>query len=301
MLLYFLNPFILIYSSFGWLNPALFVFFILLAFYMILKQKYWWAILSLGIATMFKQFAIIFLPIILVLIVKLNRESKLFNKIKEFLLYGCAYIGIILLISLPFLIVNFNIYIQKFILGGSTINFNYLTTFYAFPGAMVHFNTFFLLIGAPEIITNFIALLLQYYILLGGCLLGITLYFLLYSPKKSGDSVKNELYTLSLFLSILTILAFHLFYPRGSFKYYLILLSPFISILFGVDLKPKEPKEFRFKAFYLIPTIISWITFFFSRYLYFWILVAWMIGYMLIIYFSLKKQHSLPILDFIQS
>lgn len=298
MLLYFLNPFTFLYSSFGWLNPSLFVFFIVLTFYLIIEHKYGWAILSLVISTMFKQFAIIFVPIVLILIIRMKEDSKLFKKVKNFLLYGFTYIGIILLISLPYLILNFNIYVQKFILGGTNISFEYLTTFYQFPGAMVHFNTFFLSIGAPEVVTTVVALLLQYYILLGACFLGIALYFLIYSPKKTNDYYKKELYVLSLFLSLLTILSFHLFYPRGSFKYYFILLAPFISILFGAEIRTAKSKEFRFKAIYLIPTIISWIVFFFNRYLYFWVILGWMIEYIILIYFSLKNANSLPISPF---
>lgn len=299
MLLYFINPFTLLYSSFGWLNPSLFVFFIILSFYLILENKFTWAIISLAISTMFKQFAIIFIPIFLILIIRMRKDSKLALKIKNFLLYSLCYIGIIFLISLPFLIVNYNIFIQKFILGGSTISFDYLTTLYLFPGAMVHFNTLFLIIGTPEIITNIIALLLQYYILLGLFLLGINLYFLLYSPKSSENLQGKEFFIISLFLSILTILSFHIFYPRGSFKYYLILLAPFISILFGATLKAEKKQDFHFKAIYLLPTIISWIIFFINRYIYFWIILVWIIYYFLILYNTSKETYCLPVMNYV--
>ncbi len=295
MLLYFLNPFTLLYGSFGWLNPPLFVFFILLTFYLILQQKYGWAILSLGISTMFKQFAIIFFPIILILILRTKKNSKLSGQFKDLFIYAFEYFGIIFIISLPFLIVNFNIYIQKFLLGGADISFDYLTTLYRSPGAMVHFNTFFLLIGAPDIITNVIAFLLKYYILFGACLLGINLFLLLYSPKEADKSYKNELYKLSLFLSIFIIFAFQIFYPRGSFKYYLILLAPFISILFGAKIKEESKESFSFKLINLVPTVISWIIFFFNRFLYFWIIIAWMMGYIIILYQALKNHGSFPI------
>lgn len=294
MLLFFLNPFTLLYSSFGWLNPSLFVFFIVLSFYFILEHKYGWAIVSLAISTMTKQFAVIFVPIVLLLMIKMERDSKILTKIRNFLLYAVGYIGIIFLISLPFLLLNFNIFIQKFILGGADINLDYLTTFNNFPGAMVHFNTFFLMIGTPEIITNFIAVLLKYYILLGGCLLGINLYLLLYSPKKSKDSCERDLFVLSLFLSILTILSFQLFYPRGSFKYYLILLVPFISILFGANIEAETEEAFSFKYIYVFPTIISWSIFFFNRYLYFWIIIAWMIQYIIFLYLASRRYNTIP-------
>jgi len=287
MIIYYLNPFTLLYSSFAWLNSSLFTFFVVLSFYLVLVKKNYLSILVLGIATMYKQFAIIFFPIILILVIKNDKKSGWKSNLKKFLSYSIIFFILILFISLPFLILKFQSYIMGYV-NNISFSIEYLMKpiiSYNYP---VTFNSFFYLIGAPNNILFIIAFMLDYYILLGGCL-GII--YLLYVKTSSYKNVtktypNHSLIEKAVFFSITLIISFQLFYPRGGFKYYLVLLTPFMSILFDYKnlslnrVRLIEKKDFKFHLRYLFPLVISWIVFFCYRYIYQWILIALCLFYL---------------------
>ncbi|MBN1800121.1 MAG: DolP-mannose mannosyltransferase, partial [Candidatus Lokiarchaeota archaeon] len=286
MIIYFLNPFTLMYSSFGWLNTSLFMFFIVLSFYLVLENKNELSVVSLGVSVMFKQFALIFFPLLLLLVIKNKNRIDIKNKVKDFCLYALIFCFTVLIISLPFLIVNFESYIRGYI-NNTVFSIEFLTTFAGNIGRPVNFNMFFILIGCPNILILGMGYLILYYILFGGSLVIIYGYYLRYHPsrdnaKKDGN---NSLIIEAIILSIFLVITLQLFYPRGSFKYYLVLLVPFISILFNYEdltlqkIRSIEAKDFNFKKRFFLPLIISWIVFFCYRYVYFWILIVWVLFY----------------------
>ncbi|NHI94461.1 MAG: hypothetical protein EAX96_18365 [Candidatus Lokiarchaeota archaeon] len=291
MMLFFINPFTLIYASFIWLNASIFTFFVILSFYLALVKKNYLAMLTLGIASMYKQFALVFFPLLLLLMIMNNKGENRKIKLKNSIIYSLIFGITILLISLPFLILRFQSYIW-----GNIINISFSINSLITPGIYdnypVTFNSFFFLIGAPDIILYSIAYMLGYYILLGGTL-GITYLFyarnLQYKTKyKNSINTHTNLsyFVEALFLSIFIVISLQLFYPRGSFKYYLILLTPFISLLFDIeDLSLHkailiEKSDFRFYKRYLIPIFISWVVFFCYRYVYFFVLIGWCLYYL---------------------
>ena len=289
MLFYFLNPFSLMYLSFSWLNPSAFIFFVVLAFYFVVEKKNYLAMLSLGISTMYKQFAVIFFPLLILLIMKQAIGEKKVQKISYFLKCSLIYAFPLILISLPFLIVNFETYTTNVLFAHTRYSIENLTQLNYYWGWPVNFNSFFMLIGTPEIFTTSIAYLLVYFILLGGSFFVIYLKLLKYYVPEdiSNENTKSSyLIVETIYLSILLILSFQLFYPRGSYKFYLALLAPFISILFdskNLSLTCNdEGSKFKFQKHYLTPILISWVIFLCYRYIYFLILIAWII-YLLVI------------------
>lgn len=295
MMAYFLNPFTLLYSSYLWINPSIFVFFVVLSFYFALVEQKYLSIISLGIATMYKQFAIIFFPILILLLIKQRKNvkfsnNKSFPKIKALMWYSFIYGAVLLSISLPFLLTIPDRYIFSFFFTNTTFYLDSVTTINYNLSYPVNFNMFFILISLPKTVTDFIGLLLIYYVFLGSSLLAIYLYFLRYkkyrTTRVTSNGLNTNLITMALFLSMLVIICVHLFYPRGSYKFYLILLTPFISIFFDMrDVRFLKCKEnFHFKKKYLMPIIISWIIFFCYRYVYFMLLLAWLFYFIVILY-----------------
>ncbi len=288
MLLYFLNPFTLVYGSFLWINTSIFTFFVVLAFYFALSQKNGLAMFTLGIATMFKQFVVIFFPLLLVLILrsrsKQTSESGSHETRDLFKALGlyCLPIG---LVSLPFLLTNPLEYLQRVLLEHVGFSTSYLTTFVPSLGMPVTFNSFFLWVETSSFLTTSFAFLLQFYILLGASIIIICILAIVYPKHKNlgRDATTNaaQLVVEGLFLSILLVICFQLFYPRGSYKYYLMLLTPFITIFYDDKhfLMLNQPREgmVSFRKQFLTSMILSWIIFWCNRYIYFFLLLTWLI------------------------
>lgn len=92
-LIYGLNPFIIIESVVNAHNDVFMVFFILLAFYELLKKKsIIKSIIFLGIATSIKYFAILFLPFTIIYYYRKEKKGKRLLKCIE---YGLIYIVIV--------------------------------------------------------------------------------------------------------------------------------------------------------------------------------------------------------------
>jgi hypothetical protein len=156
-----------------------------------------------------------------------------------------------------------------------------LATFHPELSYPVNFNTFFVWIGIPDVIAWAIAYLIAYFILLGISLILIYISFARFKPSnrteaQNGMNPAKEVIVEALFWSILLVLALQLFFPRGSYKFYLLALIPFISILFDYhDLKLVQTESFTFKKHHLAQIAISLVVLLCFRLVYFWILIAW--------------------------
>ncbi|MFX1561445.1 MAG: hypothetical protein ACFFBL_12720, partial [Promethearchaeota archaeon] len=284
MLLYLLNPFTFLYGSYLWLNPPPYVFFIMLSFYLGLKQQPAISVVSMAIAVLYKQFAVLFFPLLVLLLIKDNAKVNIRTALVSFFRYSIIYAGIVILVSLPFLIVNPDAYIQRVLVLGYPIDL--LTSFNPSTGWPISFNTFFLWIRAPGFVTTALACLLAYYILLGvSCLLIFVIFagFKLDAPTDSKPGVNRThiLMKQVLFWCILIVLLIQLFYPRGTYKFYLTMLTPFISILFDYrDLEMESTELFSFQKEHLMPVIASAIVIICFRLVYLWILVVWFLFYL---------------------
>ncbi len=277
-LIYFLNPFTLLYSSFTWLNPSIYTFFVVLSFYFLLKSKYTYSLASLGIATMYKQFAIIFFPLVLIYIIKQNKTEKVGANFKTVIKYALTFSLTILIISLPFLIVDYQVYINRVFFNNAVFSPENLNRVVYHLGVGVRFTDPILLLGGTNIITLAINYLIAYYILLGVSFAIVYISLFRYSHKIDESNNRYQLFTKILYLSVFLVIAVQLFYPRGAYKFYLILLAPFLSIFFDYKNLSINPKSSNLsKKRILIPLAISWGIFFCFRYAYFLILILWMV------------------------
>ncbi|MGD9397074.1 MAG: hypothetical protein PVJ05_11645 [Candidatus Thorarchaeota archaeon] len=284
MLLYLLNPITFFYGSYLWLNPLPYVFFVTLSFYLALKQQRTLSVVSIAIAVLYKQFAVLFFPLLVLLLIKDNVKVDIRKALFNFFKYSIIYAGIVLLASLPFLIVNLDAYIQRVLILGYPPEL--LMSFVPSTGWPISFNTFFLWIGTPGFITTALAYLLAYNVLLGLSCLVIYISFARFKLDDPTDSMPetNRTHILiiqALFWSILIVLVIQLFYPRGAYKYYLTILTPFISILFDYrDLELESSEPFSFQRARLLPVIVSAIVVICFRLVYFWILIVWLLFFL---------------------
>ncbi|MFW9987959.1 MAG: hypothetical protein ACFFC3_04830 [Candidatus Odinarchaeota archaeon] len=276
-LIYFLNPFTLLYSSFTWLNPSIYTFFVVLSFYFLLNNRNAYSLLSMGIATMYKQFAVIFFPLILIYLLRKNNQIKLINKFKNTVKFICLYCSPILLISLPFLIYDYQLYLDRVFFNNTMFSPEQLNWVVYHLGVGVKLMDPILLLGGANNFTLVINYLVAYYIPLGVSFGLIYISFLRFKYNKNNKTSSNELFIRMLYLSIFLIIIVQIFYPRGSYKFYLILLAPFVSMFFDYrNFSLRNNENNILKPRFIIPLIISWGIFFCFRYAYFLILILWM-------------------------
>ena len=277
MLIYLLNPITVGYGSFMWLNPTIFVFFSTLSFYFALNNRTNLSVVSLGVATLYKQFAVIFFPIIAMLLIKqvvdCTRKTVIIQFLKHTLLYGM----IVGLVSLPFLIITPNEFFSQ-VLGSNSLSLAQLTNFNSNLTIPVHFNSFFLWLFGSSIFTDITAQLLQRYILLALC--GIVVYgaYATYGGHHNEESLVDtkKIFMKAILWSFIAVLCLHTFFPRGVYKFYLLALMPFAALLFDYrDLNLKEQESFSFEKHHLFVPLIATVIFLCFRFIYLWIVVAW--------------------------
>ncbi|MFX0106958.1 MAG: hypothetical protein ACFE7R_01610 [Candidatus Hodarchaeota archaeon] len=282
MMLYFFNPFTLFYGSFMWLNPVPHVFFVTLAFYFALIDRTNLSLVTLGIATLYKQFTVIFFPLLVITLIKRRTDLRGKHVITDFALYTVLYAAPVLLVSLPFLLTAPDLYLFRMISGNTGMTVEFLNTFHSELSYPINFNTFFLWIGGPTLFTYSIAVLLSYYVILG--LSGILVYGALarFRPSAAESSARiKELMTQVIFWAAIGVILIQLFYPRGAYKFYLLALTPFISILFDFnDLSFSGRNQFQFNPRHLGGVILSVAVFLCYRYVYFLLLLGWMIYFL---------------------
>ncbi len=285
LMFYMLNPLTLFYGAFMWLNPTPYVFFTMLSFYLVLIEKEEFSIASLAIATLYKQLAVVFFPILVILLVKLKTNLSLKNKFVLFLKHTTVYSGIIGLVSLPFLIVSPEAYLNQMILS-NTGSYWRLVTFTPAPSIPVHANSFFLWLNFPRWFTDIIAVLIINYVFLILC--GILVYggYALYKSRYENIVEKEkiaDLFMKAIFWSFIVVISVQMFYPRGSYKFYLLALTPFAALLFdykNLDLSMKT--EFQFSKHHIFLLLMTWAVFLCYRFVYFWLLGLWVVFYLVL-------------------
>jgi hypothetical protein len=272
MLLYLFNPLTLFYGSFMWLNPALGVFFSVLAFYLAVKEKPDLSIVSLGIATLYKQFSVILFPIIAILFIKKRENITSKGVLADFMRYTFIYSLVIGIVSLPFLIVSPNEFLNQ-VFHSNRGWIENLRVFIPELWMPVHTGTFWLWLGAPKWFTDILAFLTYNYVFLALC--GIFVYVTYGSYKvesKETISKSRGLFASAILWSIIAVLCVQAFFPRGVYKFYLLLLTPFISILFDYENLDLTDTGFEFQKHHLFPIAFSLAVFLCYRFVYLWLI-----------------------------
>ncbi len=242
-----LCPLLIFYNGGLLLNTSLVILFFISTLYLVYIKKYKSACVLLAISFLFKQIVLFFiLPILAYMVIESskNREGK-FIKIylKRLLLYSTIILGVIILGSLPWIIINPIGYIKcVFVSQG----FSFLPSF-QIPNfnSPMHWYSFLVGLNLPFWILYILGFLT--FTTFGIIIIEIIIIVLIHRwyHQKTLDWKK--------FLDIIQFTAFfsHLFFPRGVYKYYFTFHIPIIILWLGFHFKNllDEKKSIRTKMF----------------------------------------------------
>ena len=235
-LTYLLNPLVLYHTVYVWLNPAPFVFFTMLSFYLLMKNRPYAGVASIVIAFMFKQTALFLgLPVVAYVLKKRpsfapddesDAEDADKFDFKGFTKVSIVAILVFLIISLPYLYDPLN-YLEHLFVRPGVVS---LDDFQNPPkiGTPIVMAVLFIVSNTSPELSSFINYI-QYTSV--GLLIGILPILGLMLIEKKDDKNLQYYWRRIFYLSLLLVLWLHLWSPRGIYKYYLVLLIPFLTIL----------------------------------------------------------------------
>ncbi|MFW9796219.1 MAG: hypothetical protein ACFFE2_04205 [Candidatus Thorarchaeota archaeon] len=237
---YLFNPLILFHTTYTWLNPAPFVFFIILSFYLLMKQHRLTGTLAMVTAALFKQTAFFLaLPLIAYLIktppsndldvVQEADESRVLGdqtEVRGFLKMTVIVLVYFLIISFPYIIDFRNYFYYIFQRPGMSLFDDY--TSLPAGNAPISFAVLFIYFGAPEALTRIINIATAYSLFI---VIGVLITFVPMLLEVKDDRNLPLYWRRMLYFTLLMLLIVHIFSPRGIYKYYLVALIPFFSIL----------------------------------------------------------------------
>ncbi|MGY5854734.1 MAG: hypothetical protein RTU92_14285 [Candidatus Thorarchaeota archaeon] len=295
---YLLNPLVLYHVTFLWLNPSPFVFFAMLSFYLMMKGHRTAGVLAMVTSVLFKQTAIFLgIPVLAFVVKRAARiknedshtddeyeqledtESKtLLSDAVDLVGFGkTAIIAIVyfVVLSLPYILDPLNYFYQILQRAGGT----YLTDLSALPKAShpIVIAHLFISFGAPAWVVEIFNVLSFSSI---GLLIGILPITALMLLEVKDDSNIRGYWRKIFFLTLMLVLWLHLWSPRGIYKYYLVLLIPFLSILAVSSMCSKDATSIRVSIPMLIlPFVLTILLLFPHRTVYFLFLVLITISY----------------------
>lgn len=242
------NPINLFYNDLMWLNTAPTTFFLVLALYLFLKQRWFYSSLALAISTGFKQISIILFPILLIFLWRTAGFSKKLG------LYVFTYIAAMILISTPYIFNDSQNYFWSLNFPVFGIPSNVSSQAPSFSESLsdpVRITTF--LGYLSQTLANFVSISYVYlnYVVAGALilLLGYLIYSSFYEPKTNREvglmgsgSTNTESFRAPRFkrlklkrsfdaneilvFCLAGLLIFLAFFGRGVYKYYFASITP---------------------------------------------------------------------------
>ena len=291
---YLLNPLILYHTVYEWLNPAPFVFFMMMSFYLLMKRRRIAGTLAMVTAALFKQTVFFMALPLIVYLIKTPPEKELSDydsetseeyelvagdnlDVKGFIRMAVIVLIYFVIMSLPY-IIDFSNYIFYILLKpGMTI----LESVTVLPESNIPmtFAVPFIVIGAPEPFVQFVNLATAYSVFL---FIGIVVLLLPMLFEVKDDRNLRSYWRKILFLSLLLLLVVHIFSPRGSYKYYFVALIPFFTILSSERMISHGTKKIQASlSMVLNPLIITGLIVIPNRYIYLGLLLLVMLSYIL--------------------
>ena len=308
---YLFNPVVLYHTAFEWLNPAPFVFFAMLSFYLLMRGNRLSGTLAMATSALFKQTAFfLLLPVVAYLLrkppvpnaketedgLKPSGDDLDVRGFTVILLEVLLFVGVV---SLPFLTDIGNYFYYIFQRPGGTLytsvtelpNASQPVTFAVLFIVMnqmisnLNASTGFTLPLIPENIIQLVNLGTYYTVFLVIALIPLLLLMLL---NEKDDTRLRHYWSRMMFLTLILMLCVHLFSPRGIYKYYTVLLIPFFSILPVSSMISQREEKVRPSIFMIINPILFGILILFpSRYIYLAYLLLITLGYITHKQFSL--------------
>ncbi|TFG98831.1 hypothetical protein E4H12_04900 [Candidatus Thorarchaeota archaeon] len=311
---YLFNPVVLYHTVFEWLNPAPFVFFAMLSFFLLMRGNRLSGTLAMAASALFKQTAFF---LALPLIAYLLRKPPVKNPVvpeeelkppgddldpKGFakkVVYVLIFVGAV---SLPYLtdISNYIYYIFQrpggLLLSDVTV-FPDPSQPISFAVLLISLNVVIqnlnvsLGIALPEIPESIIQLvnLGSYYsVFLILMMIPLLLKMLL---LEKDDTNLRQYWSKMIFFTLLLMLCLHLFSPRGIYKYYCVLLIPFFSIISVSNMITQRTEKTGLSIFMILnPILFGFLILFPSRYVYLAYLILILVAYLAHKQFSLVLE-----------
>jgi len=298
VLTYLFNPIVLYHTVFKWLNPAPFVFFMMLSFYLLMKGRRISGTLAMVTAALFKQVAFfLILPLIIILIKKhmtktseedIDRKKPLGDvfDLKGFGKAATLAAIYVIAVSFPYLLNLGNYLHYIFEVPGGILRTD-LTTL---PDASQPITpaVFLIFLGAPIELIDFVNKATYYSIFLVISIL-IILPLMLVQMRSERDPIKY--WRRMLFLILILMLCVHIFSPRGIYKYYFVALVPFFSIQSVSSMISSKVTKPRASIFMILnPILLGFLILIPDRIVYMAMVVLIMIGYILHKAFSIVDE-----------
>jgi hypothetical protein len=298
VLTYLFNPIVLYHTVFKWLNPAPFVFFMMLSFYLLMKGRRVSGTLAMVTAALFKQIAFFLLiPLVAILIKrhvtkvpeedvprKRNLDELLdLRGFGKMVVLAAVYV---LVVSFPYLFDFRNYYHYIFEVPGGVL----LTDLTALPNASQPMSpaVFLIFLGAPIELIDFVNKATYYSIFLVISIL-IILPLMLLQIRSKGNPANY--WRRMLFLTLILMLCVHIFFPRGIYKYYFVALAPFFSIQsVSSMITPKVTKPPASIFMILNPILLGFLIMIPNRNIYIAMVLLILLGYLLHKAFSLIDE-----------
>ncbi|MFW9828103.1 MAG: hypothetical protein ACFFEY_10950 [Candidatus Thorarchaeota archaeon] len=279
-----LSPLLIFYNGGLLLNTSYITLFFLITLYFTAINRFTLATTFLSISLLFKQTIIFFiLPyLVYVSLKKIEVNNKRLSFIKNFLKYSGIILGISLLGSLPWIIINPQIYIESLLVNQSiTFDPSFFVPTYNSP---MQWYSFLIRFGAPYWLLYIIAF--PSFTLIGIILIQIIVLIMLYNWYRN-----NELELIK-FIDIIIYIAFisHFFFPRGVYKYYFTFHIPLIVLWicfhFNEILSNHRSKRLNWM---LILLVSSLIIIFIPR-LYYLIVIWFIFGFIIRTNLTFRKR-----------
>ncbi len=299
---YLFNPLVLFHTTYKWMNPAPFVLFTILSFYLFMKQRKIEGTLAMVTAVLFKQIAVFFiLPLIAYLLRRSpediaaeekpprdNKGNLLSDSIdlKGFLKISVIALVYIIAWSFPYILDTRNYLFYIFERPGGVLYDSVVT----FPDSNqpITFTVLFILFGAPEWLSEMVNIGIFYTVfLLPGVLgaMGLSLF------EEKDDRNLRGYWRRILYFTLILAFYVHIFSPRGIYKYYCIALIPFISIMSSGSMMSKSTGRIKASLpMILTPSVIGLIILLPNRNIYLLIIILIMLAYILQKAFSIVYE-----------
>ncbi|MHA1772253.1 MAG: hypothetical protein ACTSYL_00850 [Candidatus Thorarchaeota archaeon] len=236
---YLFNPLVLFYTAFQWLNPAPFTFFVMLGFYLLMKNHRIGGSLAIVTAVFFKQIAMFFgLPLLVILLKRApvsepveppeGEKCPPSDAIdgKGFLRMVVIIVIYALILSMPYILDPSNYLYYIFVRPGITkLDDLTVPSEFTVPVTIV---IPFIVFNAPMWLRQFINLITYSAIAM---IIGMVIIFGRMLLEVKDDRNLREYWRRLFYLMFLLLLWIHIWSPRGIYKYYLVAIVPFLSIL----------------------------------------------------------------------
>jgi len=317
---YLFNPLVLYHTAFEWLNPAPFVFFAMLSFFLLMRGHRLSGTLAMVTSALFKQTAFFLaLPLLAYLLRKPPVDNPIPTNegenpagdeldVRGFVKTAIYVILFVVAISLPFLsdISNYFYYIFQrpggFLVSdvsvlpnvGQPISFTVLLISLNLVIQNINATFGIALPEIPESIIHGVNLATYYTVFLLIALIPLLLLMLL---QVKDDTKLRQYWSRMMFLTLLLMICLHLFSPRGVFKYYFVALIPFFSILPVSRMITQEAEKAKLSIFMILnPLIFGVLILFPSRYVYLLYLLLILVGYLMHKQFSIVLKLATDVL-----